>query len=156
MDHLKNPSQEFQNSFCFKFVWISRKTGRQKIRDGIFFCVNKSDIAVCVTWGNKNNLFRENVIFAIPTQPLICILPKFFSKFAFEVLLILFVFKAKMLKNKNDVLDYFKYLKYFKIQILGLFGEIAKFWINWIFISIEFSYQFARRLIEIYLKIQMF
>ena len=28
-NYLKNPSQEFKNSFCFRFLWISRKTGRQ-------------------------------------------------------------------------------------------------------------------------------
>ena len=27
-NYLKNPSQEFKNSFCFRFLWISRKTGR--------------------------------------------------------------------------------------------------------------------------------
>ena len=54
-----------------------------------------------VTWGNKNNLFRENVIFAIPTQPHMhpTSFQSLFSKFAFEVLLILFEFKAKMLKK---------------------------------------------------------
>ena len=33
-----------------------------------------------MTWETKKNLFQENVVFAIPTQPLICILPKFFLK----------------------------------------------------------------------------
>ena len=100
-----------------------------------------------VTRGNKNNLFRENVIFAIPTQPLICILPKFFSKFAFEVLLILFEFKAKMLKNKNYVKSFHLDRDFLIISNILNNSNILKFRYQVFsvksqnFGSIEFSYQ---------------
>ena len=37
-NYLKNPSQEFKNSFCFRFLWISRKTGRQNQKVLILLC----------------------------------------------------------------------------------------------------------------------
>ena len=36
LDYLKNPSQDFKNSFCLGFLWIPKKTGRQNWRGPIF------------------------------------------------------------------------------------------------------------------------
>ena len=35
-NYLKNPSSDLENSFCLRFLWIPRKTGRQDWRGPIF------------------------------------------------------------------------------------------------------------------------
>ena len=37
-NYLRNPSQLFKNYFCFRCLWISRKTGRQSYKVLILLC----------------------------------------------------------------------------------------------------------------------
>ena len=41
-NYLKNPSQESKNYFCFRFLWISKKTGRQTWNNIFNFLKNKN------------------------------------------------------------------------------------------------------------------
>ena len=36
LDYLKNPLQDFKNSFCLGFLWISRITARQNLKGPLF------------------------------------------------------------------------------------------------------------------------
>ena len=38
LDYLKNPSQDFKNSFCLGFLWIPSNAGRQNWEVLIFLC----------------------------------------------------------------------------------------------------------------------
>ena len=40
LDYLNNPSQDFKNSFCLWFLWISSNARRQNQRDPIFLRFN--------------------------------------------------------------------------------------------------------------------
>jgi hypothetical protein len=52
---LKNPSQDFKNSFCFRFLKVPRKG---KIRETPFFKVQFGKIPVCVcTYNEKVELY---------------------------------------------------------------------------------------------------
>ena len=58
LDYIKNPSQDFKNSFCLGLLGIPRKTGGQNWRGPIFFKVQSDRITV---WFVSEPLFWNSL-----------------------------------------------------------------------------------------------
>ena len=70
-NYLKNPSQEFKNSFCFRFLWISRKTSKNqslaKLDSAYSFMLKYSKIIVWRRYKNLHWLFLDKVNQILPS-----------------------------------------------------------------------------------------